>query len=462
MNKTINLFKRNKSIIRTALPIFLELILSIMIGNTDQFMISSDQIAVNAIIQANTVINLLLIVFSVLSTASIILISQYRGANDKADGSKIYALSLYFNALISVGVSLTLYFLAEPIFHLMGVDPAVIPDAVTYMQWTGAFIAFQAIMSTFSAFLRANRLNVSSTVVTLIMNILNIVLNSLFLYVFNMGVMGVAIASTISRFIGLVVIAFIYYRKIGVSLAPKMLSPFPFRLLSKLLRIGLPSAGENLSYSFSQTVILVLINMNGVLQGNVKGYISNIVMVVYIFANGITQAMQVEEGEALGGKQYQEADQLVKDTLKMSLIVSLGMSLFILAIGYPLIRWLMATSSAPEEAAKLAIICLAIDVLLELGRAGNIVLVRALQTAGDINYPVILAIIFCWVVAVGGTYLFGNVMGLGVIGCWMAMALDEIGRCLIFIRRWGQGGWKNLSILDSGPHTMLKDKVAYK
>lgn len=447
MSHIVNIFKRNHSVLLLATPIFLELILQIMIGNMDQFMMSYDQIAVNAIIQANTVTNVLLISFSVLSTAAIILISQYHGAKDTKQADQIYALALYFNLILGFIISFILFFGAETIYTWMKVDPSVMEDAIIYMRYTGAFVSIQAIITTFSAFLRANKLNVSSTIVTFIMNLINIGLNALFIYVFKMGIKGVAIASTISRLAGLIVITIIYYKKIGVSLAPKMIMPFPSKLLKSLLKIGLPSAGENFSYNLSQVVIQIIINLSGVLQGNVRGYANNILMVVYLFANGMTQAMQVEEGEAIGAGEYQKADRLVKDTTIMSLIVSETMSLILLAISYPLFTFLMGSSASPLEAARIGVIIFAIDVVLEIGRAINIVLVRALQTAGDINFPVIIAIISCWTIAVGGTYLFAQVCGLGVIGCWIAMAIDECSRGLIFIFRWNKGGWQNISLV---------------
>jgi putative MATE family efflux protein len=450
MSKIRNLFQRNTNIIKLAIPIFLELILQMMIGQMDQFMMASDQTAVNAIIQANTVTNVLLISFSVLSTAAIILISQYHGAGDNENANKIYALAFYFNIVIGIVISAVLFFGARTIYIWMKVDPTVLDDAVIYMQYTGAFITLQAIITVFSAFLRANRLNVHSTVVTLIMNIMNIGLNALFIYQLQMGIKGVAIASTISRAAGLIAISIIYAKKIGVSLAPKMVVPFPAPLFKSLLKIGLPSAGENFSYNLSQVVIQIIINMSGILQGNVRGYANLIVNAVYIFASGITQAMQVEEGEDLGAEDYEKADRLVKDTTAMSMIISFFMSLLILALGYPLFTLLMGSSDDPQLAIHLALIVLTIDLVLEQGRAANIVLVRALQTAGDINYPVGLAIVSCWTVAVGGTYLLSQVAGLGVIGCWIAMAIDECFRGIVFICRWNKGNWRNIRLIGAG------------
>lgn len=70
-----------KTLIKLTLPIFLELILQVLLGNVDKIMVRNDLLA-NAITQANSIIDLLTITISVLTTGSIILISQYKGAND--------------------------------------------------------------------------------------------------------------------------------------------------------------------------------------------------------------------------------------------------------------------------------------------------------------------------------------------------------------------------------------------
>ena len=110
MKYLINTFKRNTYLIKLALPIFLELILQMLIGSVDQLMLTGNKTAVNGIIQANTLTNLVLIVFSVLSTASIILITQLNASGNKESADKIYALSFYFNLVIGILFSAFLYF----------------------------------------------------------------------------------------------------------------------------------------------------------------------------------------------------------------------------------------------------------------------------------------------------------------------------------------------------------------
>ena len=90
-----------------------------------------------------------------------------------------------------------------------------------------------------------------------------------------------------------------------------------------------------------------------------------------------------------------------------------------------------------------------IDVALELGRAVNIVMVRALQTCGDVFFPTTLSILFCWCVAVLGAYLLGYQLRMGIAGVWLAMAVDEIARAFICLARFHKGGWRKLSLVEN-------------
>ena len=445
MKSLINTFKRNTYLIKLALPIFLELILQMLIGSVDQLMLTGNKTAVNGIIQANTLTNLVLIVFSVLSTASIILITQLNASGNKDSAEKIYALSFYFNLVVGLIFSALLYFFCRDIFTIMKVDPTVIDEACSYMRLTGTFIIFQSMITTFAAFFRSNKLMIQSTIITLVMNIVNIIGNAILIYGFKLGVIGAGISSTACRLAGLIITIIVYVKYINISLSIKNIIPFPKMLFRKLLKIGIPSAGENFSYNFSQIIILSILNstVSSVLAVNVKGYIGTFTMIVYMFANGIVQAMQVLEGEYIGSNQIEKADKLFKDTVVMSITISAIMSVILWAVSYPLFMLIMKDS----EAAKLAFIVLSIDILLEIGRACNIISVRALQVAGDINFPVMLSIVSCWTFAVGGTYVLGIPLGLGLIGCWISMCFDECFRAVVFCIRWKKGKWKNKQLL---------------
>jgi len=92
-----------------------------------------------------------------------------------------------------------------------------------------------------------------------------------------------------------------------------------------------------------------------------------------------------------------------------------------------------------------------LEIVLEIGRSISLVVIKALQTAGDVNFPVITTITSSWAVAVLLSYILGVVCGLGLTGVWIAMACDEFLRGMIFIARWKKGGWRKLDLVSGAP-----------
>ena len=104
-----------------------------------------------------------------------------------------------------------------------------------------------------------------------------------------LGAEGAAISTSIARGVSMVVLFVILFRKHIPSFPVRYFRPFPWKELKNLLKVGLPSAGENMSYSFSQVVITYLINMLGNNALATRTYTVNIVMFVYLFAIAMAQ-----------------------------------------------------------------------------------------------------------------------------------------------------------------------------
>ena len=90
---------------------------------------------------------------------------------------------------------------------------------------------------------------------------------------------------------------------------------------------------------------------------------------------------------------------------------------------------------------------LAIDIVLEIGRASNLVFVQALKTSGDSVYPTAVAIVFMFLCMVGGTYFFGIRLGLLAVGAYIGMASDECVRAIFMFARWQSGKWKEKGLI---------------
>ena len=443
MTKKINV----KQLAFIIVPIFLELLLQILAGNVDKIMVSNDNLA-NSINQANSILDLLVVSMSVLASASLILINQYKGAGDTEKENKIYNLAFYFNLFIGIILSIILLTCAKPFLTLMQTKGEVLDNATLYLMINGGAIFLQAMMLSLQCFLRSNEYMKTSLSVSVIFNLINIGLNALFLFAIKLNpILAVALGSVISRTIGVILLLIFFKIRLHKSLSLKLLFPINFKELKKIISIGLPSAGESISYSLSQIVILAFINIIGSKFESVapaaKTYSSMIANVTYLFVNAASQGMQILLGRYLGENDKELANKLVWKTTLISIIVSEVFALIIM-LSSNLIFGLLTSDS---EVIKLCSKIMKIEIALELGRAVNMVMVRGLQTSGDVMFPTLLAIICCWTIATLGSYLLGISLKWGLVGVWVSMSLDELTRAVIFIFRWKSGKWKRKDLV---------------
>ena len=90
---------------------------------------------------------------------------------------------------------------------------------------------------------------------------------------------------------------------------------------------------------------------------------------------------------------------------------------------------------------------LIVDIFLEIGRSANLVYGFALKTSGDAIYPMTIGIIFMFLCASGGTWLFGVKLGWLAVGAYVGMALDECIRAVLMYVRWRNGRWQKLGLV---------------
>lgn len=457
------LFYQNKETIKLALPVFIELILGVSIGYINQFMFAGIPQATNAIGQVNQVTNIFIVSFTVLSSSSLILITQLKGSNNNEGIKKIYPLTLSINLILGLLVCLVLLLISFFIFNLMNVDTQIIPLAKLYLYISAPSLIFYSLNQAYSSFLRANKKMVQPTIISFATNISNIIISAIVIWgipdlSIEEKIIGVGFATLISRFISYLAAYLFFKISIKEKISLKELKPFPWNYLKKQLKIGLPTAGETLSYNLSQFVLAIIVNMScNVLDQNLRAYIMTFTSIIYLFANGSGIAMQVIEGNLLGQDDKEKASKLVSDTGKMARIVSFIMSIIVLAIAFPVFSALMQSAVDNPTinvnnvdsiyCGLTAVYCLLINVVLEQGRATNLVYVKGLETAGDIAFPVTSSILTSWILTVGVSALLCLVFNLGIYGAFIGACLDECVRGISFYIRWKRGTWKKFNLL---------------
>ncbi|MDD6467176.1 MAG: MATE family efflux transporter [Erysipelotrichaceae bacterium] len=441
---------KKHSLFQYTWPIFIELLLQILIGNIDQMMIAADsQNGVAAIGNANTIFNFLIIMFSVISLAMSILVTQYIGSKQEEKVSQTYVLSLLVNLVIGLIIAFILIQFQVAIFSWMQLPHEILNDAKTYLTIIAFGLPIQAVYLTYVTMFRTQGWMKQTMLITTLVNVLNIFGN--YLLIFGIGpfpalhVAGVAISSVVSRTFGLFILMYCFKRQYQYPLSIHQIGADWSIQLKKILSIGLPSAGEGISYDLSQIVIMKVVNGFGTAVINTKIYVSIFATFSYVYANAISQAAQIIVGYLVGARKYEETHTQVMKTMIYSVVISILIS----TILYLSSDFVLSFFTNDPYVLSLGKQIFFIEIFLEIGRAVNMTMVRVLQACGDIQFPVTLGIVSMWGVAVVLSYIFGIYLQLGLVGVWLAMACDELFRAVLFIIRWFQGGWKSKNLISA-------------
>lgn len=432
-----------------AWPIFIETALFMLLGFVDVFVLSRyDDLAASAVNTANQAVSIVTIVFTVISGASAVLISQYLGADKKENASRIAAISIIFNLVAGVIISALLVLFSKPVLKFIGAEGKLLDFASEYLMIVGGFLFLQAVLASMSVVIRNHGLTQISMYVTVSMNIINTVLDIVFvLGLFGapkMGVMGVAVATTFSRIVGTIVLGVVLFTKVENIKIFKLLKPFPWDDIKNIFKIGVPSALESFLYNLSQLVItsMVLVYLtSGELIA--RTYVQNITMFFYIFAVAIGQAAQIITGHLVGAGEMDNAYKSGMRAYKISMLITMAAC----TIGVILRKPLMDIFTDDKTVIILGAGILIIDWVLELGRTTNIVVIACLRGAGDVYFPTICAIFSMWLVSVLGAYIFAVVLGMGIYGLWVALAMDEVLRGILMVWRFKGGKWRTKAIV---------------
>ena len=189
---------QNKSLFQLFVPLCLETIFYMLSGMVDTLMLSSvgDQ-AVGAVGTANTYIGVFIIMYSVVSMGMLAVMTQNIGAGRPGIACQAKTLGLWFNGILGVVMSVFLFFCSDGILYVVGIAPALKEPAVQYLRIVGGGSILNAMIPILAGYLRAFGYTKQPLIATVTGNILNFILNAVFLFHFHLGVQGVASATVI-------------------------------------------------------------------------------------------------------------------------------------------------------------------------------------------------------------------------------------------------------------------------
>lgn len=433
-----------KRIFLMSLPIFFELFLQLLVGNVDQIMLSGySETSVAAIGNANTIINLVIVILTMAASGGMIALTHYIGAGDERRQKAAIIWTFILGGAFGLIFTVVAVSAARPLLEALNAPQEIIGEAAGYITVVGAGLVLQALMLSGTAILRSFSRLKEILIIAVVMNLLNILGNYLLINGISifpeMGIIGAAVSTDVSKLIGLGLTIVVLKFRSPVKVSVRDFKELDSKSFKDIIKVALPTGAETASYNLSQIVILSFINLFGTSVINTKVYCSMLANVAYLYSTAIAQSTQINIGYLVGAKEYG----MVTKRVAVTTAVCIGMSVFTTFILWLTSDYILGVLTSDPVVLELAKTILLTEIALEIGRSVNLVMTRCLATVGDINFPVTVTIAMEWAVEVGLGYLIGVHFGYGLAGIWAAMALDEILRGIFFAVRFARKKWMN-------------------
>lgn len=433
----------NKDLKKLIIPLIIEQILAVTVGLIDTVMVSNiGEYAVSAVSLVDTINILLINIFAALGTGGAVVAAQLigRGAKEKARFSAKQLILV--TGILSFIIMIFCLVLNESLLHLIfgSVDSRVMSNAKIYFFYSAISYPFIALYNSGAALFRSIGNSKISMINSAIMNVINIILNSIFIFGLNLGVFGAVLATLIARVIACIVILYMLTKKKNDLYIDSYLKlKWDWKYIKKILAIGLPSGLENGMFQLGKILVQSLIATFGTYSIAANAVANNIAQMMIIPGSAVGLAMITVVGQCIGANKYEEAIYNVKKLMKITFVSMAILGVFF-AIVSPQILWVYSLS---KETTNLALKCIWIHVV-----AGIIIwpisftLPNALRAANDARFTMLVSIFSMWIFRYFLSFLLARDLGLGLVGVWLAMIVDWIVRSILFVYRYNGGKWK--------------------
>lgn len=433
------------------IPLIIEQALALTIGMADTIMVSScGEAAVSGISLVDSINQLLIAVFSALATGGSVVAAQYLGRRENKMASQSARQLVYATALLSVGVMVLCLCFSEPLIGTVfgQITQDVYDAALTYFLLSVISYPFLALYNAGAALFRAMGNSKISMINSLIMNVINIALNAVFIFLCGWGVFGAALATLIARIIGAVIILKMLTNRDLPAHVDRYVRGFTLNMdmIRSILRVGVPNSCENGMFQVGKLLVASIVSTFGTVSIAANAVCNSISGLMLIPGSAMGFAMITVIGQCMGAGRVEEAKAYTRQLMRWTYLFVWCVDAVIMLLGYPLLSLYGLSNETTELAHTLVIL---------YGSAAMVIwplaftLPNALRASGDVTFTMVVAIATMWLFRLGGGYVLAVPLGMGVVGLYVGMFIDWLFRLILFVWRYQSGRWSRKKLLES-------------
>lgn len=384
---------------------------------------------------------------SALGVGTTALVSRFIGSDENKKAASVLQQSILLSIIFSIVFAAIFYFFAPSLLTLMGGESEVVKLGTGYLRVMTPGFIFMVLAFIITAALRGAGETKTPMKVNILVNILNIGGNYLFIFgnfgFPRLGVNGAALATTLSRSVGGIILLFLAFSNYSVlKMKLKSFFTFDIELIKRVLKIGIPTAMEESVRRLAQLLFVRVIASLGTTAFAAHQISLNAESISYMPGFGIAVATTTIVGQNLGAKNPRGAEKGSFEAWKIGSMIMGSMGLIFLV--FP--EQLISLYTSDPEIIRFAALNLRIIALAQIPMGTHFIFAGALRGAGDTRAVFYSTAISTWIFRLLLGYILVHPLGFGLLGAWAAMVIDWTVRGSYVFYRFKKGNWKLIDV----------------
>lgn len=410
---------------------------------------SSGMAALSAVSLVDTYITIVVTIFQGVASGAAILVAQYHGAGKLDDMRAVAVTSVSFVTLFGTALAGLSVLLRGTVIRLFfgAAEQDVVDLAGRYLLGDCLTLPLYAYWTAQLGVLRGAGESRIAMAIVVTNSVLYLGFNYLFLVILDLSVDGLILSLACTRTLTVLVcsIAKRGSRSVLRHSLRDLLHPDLPRL-RRVFTYGFPISFENLLFNAGRLILLMIVTPMGTNAVASYNIVYNIMMFSQIPFLAFSGTMFVVAGMCMGAGQPDDLQQFYRKIFWTSASVYAVVGGLVMLFRGPIV----AAFHPEAEMLPTIIPCLGVILLSEvLVHSQSFMTVNVLRACGDVLVPTVLTAVSMWVFRVGGGWLLGSALDLGVFGVYLGMCADWTFRAVVFTVRYGRGRWKTLHVIES-------------
>lgn len=416
-----------KAVFQLAIPMMLSGFLQNAFSLVDMFFVGKlGTSSIAALSISGFIIGILIIAMAGLTTGTMTLISHFKGKKEDENANKVIWQTIFLSLLLWLFSIIIGLFFTEKLLLAFGARGEVVTRGVEYLKITFLFSGIIFLFISLNQALRGAGDAKTPLKILFLSNLLNVILDPLFIFGFfffpRLEIMGSAVATIISRFIGLSFTLYILGCK-----SPYLKLDIPhfkinIKIINRIIKIGSFTSFQFLLRNISLLLLTRITAIYGAKGIASYGIGSRLRMVLMMIIFGFANASGILMGQNMGALNPQRAKISWVESLKLAQIVILPFEISFLLFA----NFITGIFTKDPEIIKITSTFLRFQAISFPFLATSILTNRTLAGAGDTAFPSVFVFFYTFALRIILAYIFAVKTSTGITGVWLSIAITDV------------------------------------